>query len=414
MPYEQLAKLFHMDASSSRYETNAALAAKRFGADATYRTGFRAGEHELFLAVPHELSLLNEQVLRVERRVSLGLSRLPLGARGALIRDLVINEVVKTNELEDIHSTRRQVSDALGYVGSASASDPLETKRFRELAKLYLGLTSPDGAMPSRPEDIRRIYDIVMSGEPLGDAERPDGRLFRKGQVEVIGDGGKVLHVGVYPEDAIMDALQRMIDLAVSDTIPETYSAIVAHYLFEYTHPFYDGNGRTGRYLLALYLSRPLSVLTTLSLSRTIAENKSRYYRSFRDAENPLNHGELTFFVIFMLESIREAQMGLLERLDVSSQNLGLAEERLGALAADARLGAREQSLLYMLVQVDLFATFPVTSLDECAAHLGLGKQQTRRYLARLEERGLVVASGRPVRVGLSDEGRKQLGVPLG
>lgn len=39
--------------------------------------------------------------------------------------------------------------------------------------------------------------------------------------------------------------------------------------------PFYDGNGRTGRYLLALYLDESLSIPTVLSLSRTIAKNKT-------------------------------------------------------------------------------------------------------------------------------------------
>lgn len=76
-------------------------------------------------------------------------------------------------------------------------------------------------------------------------------------------------------------------------------------------HPFYDGNGRTGRYLLALYLSSPLSILTTLSLSRVIAANRDAYYRSFKEAEHPLNHGELTHFVMNMLENVRIAQNDL-------------------------------------------------------------------------------------------------------
>ena len=65
--------------------------------------------------------------------------------------------------------------------------------------------------------------------------------------------------------------IDRMIELVASPDIPQTYSAILSHFLFEYIHPFYDGNGRTGRYLLALYLSEPLSETTVLSLSRVIA-----------------------------------------------------------------------------------------------------------------------------------------------
>lgn len=411
MPYEQLASLFHKDVSSARFGTNAELAKRRLEADATYRTGFQTPAGELFVAVPHELSVLNEQVLRVERKVSLELNHLPFGAQGSLIRNLVINEVVSTNELENIHSTRRQVSDALESAELDDSSDPLKFRRFRELANLYLGLSRPETKVPTKPEDIRDVYDVVMAGEPLHKRDQPDGKWFRKGQVEIVGVGGKILHDGVYPEVKIIDGLQRMMELASLEDMPQTYSAIVSHYLFEYIHPFYDGNGRTGRYLLALYLAQPLSTLTTLSLSRAIAENKPRYYKAFKDAENPLNHGELTFFVMSMLETIRDVQSGLLERLMSSRNALDVAQHELKNVAAEQGLGEKERALFYLLAQVSLFAAFPTTTLEECGNYLGIGKQQARRYVARLEGQGLATATGRPLRVGLTDKGYRALGI---
>ena len=408
MPYQQLSKIFHMDRTSARFSRNRELAEARLQADATFRTGITGDAGELFLAIPHELSLLNESVLRTERRISLGLSNLPSTARGWLIRSLVIDEVVSTNALENIHSTRRQIAEALAE--ASGSKNNLATKRFRELAKLYLGLSSSDTYPPSHVEDIRSIYDRVMSGEDLGPSERPDGKLFRKDQVEIIGEGGKVLHEGAHPESAIIDGLNQMLALAASEEIPETYSAIMSHYLFESIHPFYDGNGRCGRYLLALYLSKPLSTLTTLSLSRTLAENKSRYYRSFKIAEDPLNHGELTFFVIAMLKSIQDAQLSLIDRLDASANELSLAEARLENLGSELLLKEQEKELLSMLLQVALFGAFPTATLEECAAVLQLSKQQTRRYLGRLQERGLVsIHSKRPLLAELSTRTLQEL-----
>jgi Fic family protein len=409
MAYQPLSKLFYMDDSSDRFKNNEELAAARLSADASFRLGIATGAGELFLAVPHELSVLNERVLRMERKVSLSLNSLPPVARGSLIRDLVINEVVCTNELENIHSTRRQISEVLEDADD-DEGESLAVKRFRELAKLYLGLSDPSVTIPQTLEDIRSVYDRVMAGEPLGKSELPDGALFRRERVEVIGRGGKMLHEGAYPEAAIEEGLTKMMQIASSGEMPQTFGAILSHYLFEYVHPFYDGNGRTGRYLLALYLSRPLSTLTTLSLSRTIAENKSRYYKSFRLAESPLNHGELTFFVIDMLQNIQEAQVEIVDRLGVSAQRLKRSSELLEALASDLELGERERELLSMLLQVALYGAFATTTIEECSNFLRLGRQQTRKYLLKLEERGLVTAERhRPLLFRLSDDAASKL-----
>lgn len=67
MAYKSLKKLFYMDSSSERFANNKRLAAERLNAESTFRTGMITGEGELFLAVPHELSVLSEQALRKER-----------------------------------------------------------------------------------------------------------------------------------------------------------------------------------------------------------------------------------------------------------------------------------------------------------------------------------------------------------
>ena len=304
MAYKSLKKLFYMDSSSERFANNKRLAAERLNAESTFRTGMITGEGELFLAVPHELSVLSEQALRKERVLQTLQASIPRIARGALVRSLVIDEVVGTNSLEGIHSTRGQISELLETVPPTSNESD---KRFRELAMLYLGLSSGQSASPKSLQDIRAIYDQVMAGEELG-PNAPDGKLFRQNGVEVIGDGGKTLHEGAQTEAEISSGLGIMLALVSSPNVPELYSALMSHYIFEYIHPFYDGNGRTGRYLLALYLSGPLSTLTALSLSREIAENRGPYYRTFQETEHHMNHGELTPFVLQMLQYVSAAQ----------------------------------------------------------------------------------------------------------
>ena len=461
MAYQSLEKLFYKDSSADRYAHNTALAYERLNAESTFRTGIDTPAGELFLAVPHELLTLSENVMGTERRISVLLAGLPYVAQGALVRSLVVDEVVCTNELEGIGSTRKQISDLLeNDLLAASSASPIPPtpspavpspapstassasparRRFRELARLYLGLGDPDASdrLPKTPADVRAIYDLVMQGEDLAN-DAPDGTLFRKGRVDVVGAGQRTLHEGVYPESAIIEAVRRMLDIVNSEEMPPLLGTLVGHFVFEYAHPFYDGNGRTGRYLLALGLTRSLSALTALSLSRTIAESRSRYYRAFKEAESQLNHGELTMFALTMLEYVREAQRTLVDDLERKTALLSLMERAIAevgveggveggvgvgvgvapgseAARASGALSGREPAIVSRLAQQRVFGAFPHVSLDGIAEAAGVGRQQTRKYLLELEEAGWVATvSRRPLRFALSEEACRRLGLAAG
>jgi Fic family protein len=248
-----------------------------------------------------------------------------------------------------------------------------------------------------------------MAGEDLGQ-NAPDGKLFRRHAVEVIGEGGKTLHERAQTEGEINGELGSMLALVSSPNVPELYSALISHYIFEYIHPFYDGNGRTGRYLLALYLSRPLSTITALSLSREIAENRAPYYKAFQEAEHPMNHGELTPFVLQMLQYVSAAQDRVIDNLVDKSLLLEKSETALAAAEKTLGLSKGEHNLLYLLVQHDLFAAFPDVRLDDVDGYMSMGRQSVRKYLGLLVERGLASqVGGRPLRFELSAAGRDLL-----
>lgn len=409
MEYQTLKSMFYKDRSNERFERNDALAKERRNADSTFLTGIESGNGEFFMAVPRELSVLSENVLRFERKVSRLASELPLVASGALIRDLVISEVVSTNELEGVHSSRKQINDVL----EAHRERPRRHKdrRFTELVKLYLNLTESYGSMPRTPEDVRSIYDRVMHGEDLGD-DAPDGKIFRKREEVVCNDAGIPVHEGLFPESRIIEAITKMLVVVNSENVPQIYSAIIGHFIFEFTHPFYDGNGRTGRYLLALWLSEPLSLLTSLSLSRVIFENKDAYYRSFKRAEHPLMHGELTFFVLEMLGFVRQAQEELVTGLNDKKARLDAACDQLEQFKSEMGLSDREGQLLYLLVQVHLFASPAEVGIQDMSNYLQCSIATARKCSRDLEARGLLMTiSKRPLRFVLSPKALELLGI---
>lgn len=407
MEYKELSKLFHMSDAPDRYALIEEQAEYRRTMPSSFDVGIDAPSGRLFVAMPREMLVLYERVLRTERKVSSMMRSIPGIAQSALTRSLVLDEVVSTNAIEDIHSTRKQVKEALG----SSSGDSAHMRRFRELARLYLELGNSEHEMPSTPEDIRIIYDKAVQGEIPGD-KMPDGDVFRAGGVQITAGGVKVVHTGLEPESKIFEAMETMLKLVRRSDVPEVMSAVASHYVFEYAHPFYDGNGRTGRYLLSLFLSEALSAPTVLSLSRSISENRDIYYRAFKSAEDPMNKGELTFFVYYMLTLIRIAQTGVIKGIEESKAALDIVAGNMSALASKHSLSEKESGVMFAMAQYELFGMFGSADLEDISTGIELGKQMTRKYIARLESMGLISkVSQRPLLFSLPDNVKLSLGM---
>ena len=102
LSYKRLDRLFHENTSSNRKSENEHEAQTRLTAPSSFRTGIDVGADELFLAVPRELSIATEKILRTERKVSQLWRDLPGIACGAYVRNLIVDEVVCTNKMEGV------------------------------------------------------------------------------------------------------------------------------------------------------------------------------------------------------------------------------------------------------------------------------------------------------------------------
>lgn len=406
MAYPTLEKLFYSDASSNRFNAHRQRVRERIENESTFRTGIHLENGELFLAVPRELSIAIEHVLRRERRVSALWKALPPIALGALIRSLIMDEVVYSNEIEGIHSTRRQIEIALEQTQDNKRAD-LHTP-FVEFANLYLNLTN-NPSMPNSLEDIRSIYDSVVAGT-IDPADLPGSTLFRTGPVVVENERGKTIHVGVMPETEIETMMSAWLELSRRDDMPELYSALLCHFLFGYIHPYYDGNGRTARYLLALHLSGPLSQPTVLSLSRVIAVNKAAYYKAFDITERQLNQSEGTHFVLTMLDLVGQAQDDLIA--DLTSKQVAIEEARAHVNGLEERFSQRECDALFYAAQMYLFDAFGETRMDRLTKYLDVTRPTARKAVLALCEANLLYkTSARPVAYQLTNSGLEALGI---
>ncbi|WP_246284653.1 Fic family protein [Gordonia asplenii] len=366
MPYRTLKSIFHQrDRAGADAEERA-----RRDSPAAIHWDLMIGEYAMFALMTPEIAVLIERIMSFEPKTRAEWGGLPDRARYHYLHRMVIDEVQATNEIEQVRSTRKEISEAIKAVRAGQSTSD---QRFTEMVRLYLGIGDDEAESPQTLDDVRTVYDAITQGE-VRDDDVPDGLRFRRGPVS-IESRTKVVHTGVLPESAIDEALTLMLSQGRDDSIPRLIRAVVAHFIFEYVHPFYDGNGRTGRYLLTLDLRQVLAPYASLALSATVADNKDRYYRAFADAENPLNRADLTPYLIDMLEITAEAQHRLLLDLSERRRTIETIEARIRVLLDD------EQFPLNL--GLDLESSPPVDRDDLGAILFALGQASAENRTAQ-------------------------------
>ncbi|AVL99623.1 Fic family protein [Gordonia iterans] len=421
MAYRTLKTIFHQ---RDREGADAEERARR-ESPAALHWDLMVGEHSMFALVTPEVAALIERIMAFEPKIRAEWGELPERARSHYLRQMVIDEIQATNEIEHVRSTRKEIGEALRALRSER---PATDKRFMEMARLYLGIGQDEAKDPRTLDDVRALYDKVTQGE-IRDEDAPDGRRFRQGPVS-IESGTKVVHTGLVPESAIDDALTLMLSQSRDDSIPRLVRVVVAHFIFEYAHPFYDGNGRTGRYLLSLELRQVLAPYASLALSATVADNKDRYYRAFADAEHPLNRGDLTPFLTDMLEIIAEAQHRLLLDLSDLRQKIEALRARLCALVEDQRFPTnvgldpevgmsidRDDigAILFALGQSRYFDADGAVKLHTLADAAERSAQFVRPRLQLLDDAGVIeTVTRKPLRFRLTPRGASLLELVAG
>ena len=205
----------------------------------------------------------------------------------------VVDEVRATSDIEGIHSTRKEIKEVV--------SGTVQSARFSSIVAKYKSILTDSVPMQFKTcEDIRAFYDEFIHKEVTANdpTHKLDGDLFRRDSVSITSASGKILHRGVQPEERIIELLNVTLGILRDPDMPLLTKVAIFHYLFEYIHPFYDGNGRTARFIVSYFLASRFHRLVALRLSVLIKKNRKKYYDLFRETDSEWNCGDLTPFVI--------------------------------------------------------------------------------------------------------------------
>lgn len=360
-------------------------------------------EYNLFYVNLMEHTLLQEIIIKNSNQINLISNELPQIAIKDIIIKILSNELYKTNKIEGIETVKSEIHTSLKDNRKANKKvNKLDgiIKKYKDIMEKNFKDTQHIDSLSS----FRKIYDEMFEDFEKSGNYKLDGKYFRKDTVKVINGLGNTIHIGINGEEAIEKNIEDLIQFMNRKDIPFLVKASISHFFFEYIHPFYDGNGRFGRYLLSLYLARKLDILTAFSVSYSISKNLDDYYKSFVEVEDVNNYGEITFFVENILKTIKSGQEMIIELLSDSIMKFNHSMEILKEITK--KLSEKENIMLQIYLQNYLFNDFEEITNAELSYIIGDLTQQTiNKYTQELEKKGyLIKIKQRPLTYTLSDE----------
>ena len=289
--------------------------------------------------------------------------------QGILINTLGLQEAKDSSEIENIVTTHDELfkDDVLPEAFANPAAK--EVLRYRQALRV--------GFEQVRASGLITANHIV---EIQSELERTNAG-FRKLPGTALKDGaGRTVYTP--PQDpaeivALMRGLERFINEADLFEVDPLIKMALIHHRFESIHPFYDGNGRTGRILNVLYLVKEgLLDIPVLSLSSHIVRTKADYYR--------------------LLQTVREDdtwEAWVLYLLDAVEQTAGQTIQTIQAIKAalaDYKHRIRAGYKFYSQDLINNLFTHPYTKIDFVQRDLQVSRLTATKYLEALVAGGFL------------------------
>lgn len=343
MKYIQLKKLFHTNETESNE-----LYLRRFNGETTKRLDIILNNgFECFYLINSEILSLIDKIYAINTWLEKTMASeiLPSTSKDYLIVTSLVEEIKSSNQMEGIYSTRKELKDMIVDKNTG------KYKRFSGMINKYQKLWKNDFESITSVSDIRKLYDEVLLDDIIKECEKdkPDGILFRKEPVE-IKSSTKVIHTGIIGENNIIDMLEKALKILNDQEENFLIKTAVFHYLFEYIHPFYNGNGRMGRFFVSGYLSQNLNILCALQFSIACIHNNRKYYEAFELTNDIRNKGDLTIFIIYFLEIFLSGLEELKEKIESTIDKYKYMLTKINKYV-DSRYG----DFVVLILQITLF-----------------------------------------------------------
>lgn len=231
-----------------------------------------------------------------------------------------------------------------------------------------------------RQNKLIRLSDILTVHEHL---ENNTAGLRKLPGTELKNEQtGEIVYIPPQHPGQIQTLMDNLVKYINDDSLCDADQLVkmaIIHHQFESIHPFYDGNGRTGRILNILYLvAKDLLNLPILYLSRFIIDNKGDYYKQLQQVRETKNWEP---WILYMLEGI----------IDTSQDTINLVTN-IKNLMQKMKHGIREQlPKIYRQELLNNLFNHPYTKIDFVIEELGVSRITATKYLEQLVEQGFLL-----------------------
>ncbi|MGE4159661.1 MAG: Fic family protein [Planctomycetota bacterium] len=285
-----------------------------------------------------------------------------------LVNTLALQEAKDSSEVENIVTTHDELFQQSLFEDGPGNPAAKEVQNYASALKLGFQLVRKSGILAN--STIKKIQE-ELEGNQAGFRKQAGTALKNQ-------NTGEVVYVPPqHPDeiDALMANLEAFIhDDALSSLDPLIKMAVI-HFQFESVHPFYNGNGRTGRIMNVLYLvHKGLLDLPVLYLSRFITQDKKEYYDRLQAVRDG---GEWEAWVIYMLKGVETT----------ARQTLAIVEE-INKMMMDYKHRIRKEFKFYSQDLLNNLFSHPYTKIDFLRRDLKVSRLTAAKYLDTLAEKG--------------------------
>jgi Fic family protein len=334
--------------------------------------------------LPLRQDIESRQVLKKIVSANRALAELKGAARSIpsqsiLINALSLQEAKDSSEIENVVTTHDELYRAT--VSSTNVShETKEVQRYREALYKGYSLVKEQGLLLKRHiVEIQKVLEENDAG-----IRTQSGTMLKNDRT------GEIIYMppqNYQDIQELMDNLERYInDPQIDDYDPLVKMAII-HYQFESIHPFYDGNGRTGRIINILYLIlNELLDVPILYLSSYIIRTKKDYYRLLNEVRTK---GSMEEWILYMLDGVEQT----------ARESVVLIEKIMQMMQKMKHSMRREFPKIYSKDLLELLFKHPYTKIAFLVDELGVTRKTATSYLRTLEEAGILesIRAGREV-----------------